>query len=312
MPELRNFNYPSSDGSSMISAAMWLPQASPEAILQITHGMSEHKERYDDFARWLADRGILVCANDHAGHGGSVSRDEDLGYIRESRPCGIMKDDMHALRGIIGEKYPGVPYFMLGHSMGSYLLRAYLADRGQGLAGAVIMGTGFTPPEASQAALERLEEQAKQYGWRHLSPFGGGKAGSGAYEGFDITHEDAARSWLTRDVEIVEKYKADPKCGFPFTLAGYKGLFQAVLEACSAEGAGKLPKGLPLLVISGGRDPVGGLGEGVRKACKMYIDAGMEDVTLRIYPDSRHEVLNELDRYDVYEYLYRYIKCHIR
>ena len=295
------FSFPSADGKTTIHAIRWLPEGKPRYILQMCHGMVEFIDRYDAFGTWLAERGVLAVGHDHLGHGDSVTSREEWGYFAEPHPSDTLVADMHSLRTLVQREYPGLPYFMLGHSMGSYLLRKYLALHGEGLAGALIVGTGFVPPAAADFGRALCGALARFRGWHYRSERVAALAmGGGAYAKFNSDGTRPEQSWLTRDTDIVKRYFADPRCTFRFTLNGYKGLFEAVSFSGKRAGAERIPKSLPLLLASGEDDPVGDLGAGVRKAEAMYRAAGIRDVTLKLYPGARHEILNEINRQEVF------------
>lgn len=295
------FSFLSADGRTTIHAVRWSPDGKPRFILQLVHGMVEFIDRYDDFARWLAERGVLAVGHDHLGHGDSVTGPEEWGYMGEANQAGILIEDMHAVRTRIRKEYPDLPYFILGHSMGSYLLRRYLALHGEGLTGAVVMGTGDVAPAVASFGGRLCAVIGKARGWHRRSPMLAKLAmGGGAYKQFDATGREPERSWLTRDTEIVRRYYAEPRCTFLFTASGYKALMDAVAFDGKPANIARIPHGLPILLVSGGRDPVGDLGEGVKRVEKKMREAGLTDVTLKLWPDDRHEVLNELNRGEVY------------
>lgn len=294
-----DFSFPSKDGRTTIHAVRWEPEnGNPSAVLQITHGMVEYIERYEDFAEYLANEGYRVVGHDHVGHGDSIVSESDWGYVGE-HPSEIWVSDMHSLRTACQEE--GLPYFMLGHSMGSYLLRQYLARHGEGLAGAIIMGTGYMPEGTVKVAMSVAKLQAAFLGWKHRSKMLQQLSYSKPYKRYNLDGTDPTNSWLTKDEAIVRKYYQDPKCTFLFTDNAYMGLFEAVLTSCSEESIAKLPKDLPVFIVSGQDDPVGDLGVGVKKVYDLYQAAGMTDVTWQLYENDRHEILNETDKEKVYK-----------
>lgn len=284
----------------------------PKAVIQLCHGMAEHIGRYDPFARHLAKRGFVVAGHDHLGHGQSVNDWGDYGYFSEGANRTLIKD-MHQMRINISKRYPDLPYFMLGHSMGSFLLREYLADYGEGLAGAIILGTGYSEPAMASLGIMATKVIAAFYGWHHRSLLVQGITYSPAYRSYSISGSDLKRNWLTKDTKVMQAFLDDPFCGFLFTLNGHRGLFQTVRASCLKENARKIPKSLPLFLASGKEDPVGGLGEGVKKVFKLYKNAGMENVSIKLYPGDRHEILNEYDRdkviNDIIKWMETYISC---
>lgn len=296
-----HFTFLSSDKETLIHAVKWLPDSRTyKAILQITHGMIEHIMRYEEFAAFLTEHGYMVVGHDHLGHGASAKRKEDLGYFAKSSPSDHLISDMHTLRITIQQNNPDIPYFMMGHSMGSYLLRKYLSLHGESLEGSIIMGTGFVPPVAAVTGLFLIYAVALLKGWRYRSPFITGIMFGKSYKQFDQTGTDFSNSWLTRDAKIVEKNHSDPYTNFKFTLNGYRGLLETVLFDCRYKNIQKIPKSLPVFFVSGDQDPVGDLGKGVRKTYDLFVKAGIKDVTIKLYKDDRHELVNELDRLDVY------------
>ena len=306
------FKYKSADKKTMIDAVRWLPDNGEyKAVLQITHGMVEYKERYMPFAEFMTENGFMVVAHDHLGHGESVSSKKDWGYMAEGHPSDILVKDMHTLRTTIQKENPGKPYFMLGHSMGSYMLRKYLAIHGEGLTGAIIMGTGCIPDNTTKLAMFIAKLQAAFFGWHHRSKLLQKLSYDKYYHQFDLTGKDASNSWLTKDEEIVKTYYADPKCTFVFTVNAYMGLFEAVLFDNQQENIEAVPKSLPLFFVSGAMDPVGGCGSGVKKVYNKFDTAGKEDITWKLYDNDRHEILNETDRDVVYHDILAWMNVHL-
>lgn len=206
----KEFSYRSADGVTEIFATKWEPDGEPKAILQIVHGMVEYIDRYDDFARFLTAKGYIVVGEDHLGHGRSVRSDEYHGYFGEKGNEWVIAD-IHELRNIMQKDYPGVPYLMLGHSMGSFLTRQYITEQdasyADGLKGVIIMGTAWQPAIALSAGklLAKL--------------FGTGKVNKSSklLEGIAfgtylkrIENPKTVSDWLTKDEAIVNKYINDP------------------------------------------------------------------------------------------------------
>ena len=295
------FKYKSADKKTMIDAVRWLPDNGEyKAVLQITHGMVEYKERYMPFAEFMTENGFMVVAHDHLGHGESVSSKKDWGYMAEGHPSDILVKDMHTLRTTIQKENPGKPYFMLGHSMGSYMLRKYLAKYRKGLDGAIVMGTGCIGDATTKLAMTLTKVMAKFHGWRYYSPFLESLTFLGPYKKYDVTGKNAPKSWLTKDTDIVKAYYSNPKCTFKFSLNAYMGLFEAVYFDNQKKNIDKIPKELPVFIVSGEDDPVGDLGKGVKKVYQKFLQAGMKDVSCKLYKNDRHEILSETDREQVY------------
>ncbi|MBR0163458.1 MAG: alpha/beta fold hydrolase [Lachnospiraceae bacterium] len=296
------FTFLSADKKTTIHAIRWQPEGEIRAVLQIAHGMVEYIDRYDEFATFLAGHGYLVSGHDHLGHGDSVRSRDDWGYIADvSRPDRVLVEDMHALRTILQTEYTDKPFFILGHSFGSYLLREYLALHGEGLNGAIVMGTGHVSQGTSLLGLSLISLISLFKGKRYRSELMRNMSYSKSYKQYDVIGHDQGNSWLTKDRAIVKAYYEEPRCTFLFTLNGYQALLEAVQYACSEEHVRLIPKDLPVLLASGAEDPVGDLSVGVRKVQEMMMHAGIRDLTCRLYPDDRHEILNETDRQQVYE-----------
>jgi alpha-beta hydrolase superfamily lysophospholipase len=292
-----NFTFLSNDGKTEVHAVKWTPEdGSVKAVLQIAHGMVEFIERYTTFAQFLTTKGYVVVGHDHIGHGQSVASQEDWGYFCEENPSDVLVEDMHKLRVLMQEEYPGIPYFMLGHSMGSFLLRKYLAFHDDNLRGAIIMGTGFIPEKLTNLALKITALVTKYKGSRYRSKLIQNLAFGLDYKGFDMTGAHPENNWLTKDVEIVKAYYNEPKCTYMFTANGYKGLFEAANFSCNPQNTAKISKKLPLFIVSGEQDPVGGRGKGVKKVYDMHKECGALDVTYKLYENDRHEILNETDK----------------
>ena len=277
-------------------------------IIQIIHGMCEYIERYLPFIEYLATKGFIVVGHDHLGHGQSIKSPDDLGYFGEPNPSDLLIQDIHSLRKIIVKKYPNLPYFMCGHSMGSYLLRQYICTYSKGLAGIIILGTGYMSPCESLLALGFINVLSCFKGIKHKSNLTKKISFElGPYSKYDHQKKDLNNSWISRDPEIVKKYYEDKNCQFDFTLNGYYGLVQSIRYSCDPSNVAKIKKDIPILFVSGDCDPVGNNGEGVRKSYEIMKLIGSVDVSMKLFMGSRHEVLNELNKDEVYEYILNWI-----
>lgn len=298
--------FDSRDNENKIHAMKWIPESkTPICILQIIHGMAEYIERYDEFAENMAQKGILVVGEDHLGHGKSVGENGTYGYFCERDAATVVVRDSHRLKKMIQEQYPGVPYIILGHSMGSFILRNYLCRYGTGIQAAVIVGTGMQPKAVlaagkAVAAVQKLFKDSK-YPSSLLNAI--------AFGGYNkrIKGNRTVMDWLTKDEKIVDAYIQDPLCGFTFTVNGFQTIFELVSRLYKSDNLEKIPKELPILFMSGADDPVGDYGKGVNKACRSLVDAGMKRVQMKLYNDDRHEILNETDRTKIYEDIYIWI-----
>lgn len=296
------FQFLSNDSRTRIHAIEWVPEGEVRAVLQMCHGMVEYIDRYDAFATYLAERGYYVVGHDHLGHGQSIQSKEHYGYFHETHGNQYVIGDIHRLRTMTQKKYPDVPYFMMGHSMGSFLLRQYITMKGEGLAGAVVMGTGYQPLAVLQAGQQACKMIAKVKGWKYRSEF----VNNLSFGSFNKKFEPAEtpKDWVTSDKEIRDAYEKDPLTSFTFTVNGYYHMFEGMKVLETKGSVEKIPVDLPVFFVAGQDDPVGNFGKGVARIYKKYKDAGIKKVDMKLYPGDRHEILNETDRAQVYEDLY--------
>ena len=301
MAKKEYFTFLSSDKKTKIHGVSWTPESGEyTAVLQICHGMTEYVERYHEFAAYMTEHGYLVVGHDHLGHGDSVRSREDWGYIADERGEQYMIADIHKVRKITQRENPGLPYFILGHSMGSYLLRKYITRYGQGLSGAIIVGTGSVPDVVLKTGMRTAECIALLKGWRHRSRLMEKLVFSGSFRKFSMGSEDPENNWLTKDVSRIEKYYGEPRCSFHFTLNGFYNVMKVVSFDNQMKYMNRIPKDLPIVLLSGKNDPVGDLGRGVKRVEKQLRKAGIQDLYCKLYANDRHEILNETDRDVVY------------
>lgn len=302
MAQKEKFQFLSYDKKTNIHAIRWVPDSGEyKAILQITHGMLEYINRYHELAEYLTVHGFLVVGHDHLGHGESITTQADWGYIAQKNGSDCMVEDMHQLRIMIQGENLKIPYFMLGHSMGSYLLRKYITRYNQGLSGALIVGTGYVENSTIKSAMVLIKLIAAVGGWRYRSRFLEKIVFSGEYKKFDMNGTFPKENWLTRDPEIVDWYYKEPRCTFRFTLNGFYSLFETILHANQTEHIEKIPKTLPIILLSGSHDPVGDLGVGVKKVYTQLQSSGIKDISCKIYKEYRHEIINEIGKDIVYQ-----------
>ena len=304
MAKKREFYFKSCDGVNRIHTVEWSPEDGVvRAVLHIVHGMAERVERYDDFARFMADKGYLVVGDDHLGHGKTAAAPTDFGYIGEDGAHLLVKDE-HRLQRHMKQLYPVVPYIILGHSMGSYITRRFISIYGDDVDACLILGTGFQSAAETGAGLTIAGLIGRLRGERHRSDFLT-ELGFGKYCA-RIENPRTESDWLSRDEKVVDDFKNDPLCDFIFTVDGFKALLTLVREDCDDRTAQKVPKELPIYILSGAEDPVGQYGEGVMKTYEQYKQAGIENLQVKIYPEMRHEILNELGKEEVYEDILRW------
>lgn len=264
-------------------------------ILQLAHGMLEHIEYYGEFAGWLADHGVIVAGHDHLGHGRTAAGGEEkFGFFAEQNGYVYLVKDLNRVRSYMTERFPRLPYFLMGHSMGSFLVRRYLTAFGEGLDGAILMGTGHQPQSQVRLGLALAGTASVILGADYRSEL--------IQKLFQRVMNQRLRpartpmDWLSTDEEQVDRFVSDPYCAYAFTCSAYRDLLRMISDAESRKLMQRVPKDLPLLLISGDEDPVGEYGKGVKRACKAYQRAGLKHVELLLYPGCRHELVIEKNR----------------
>ena len=301
----QEFTYPSTDGIHKIHAVEWLPEGEPRAVVQIVHGVAEYALRYDPLARYLTEHGFLVCGEAHLGHG-LTADDGKFGYFGPRNGWDFVVRDVRKLRKLEGEKHPGIPYVMLGHSMGSFLTRTYLIRWPGTVDAAVLSGTG--------------QEAAP------LVALGRGMSGMiGSLRGRDYVSDlvydmsmgsynkpfrpnQTTGDWLSRDMERVKAFRDDPLCSFRPTVTMFRDMLGGIQFIGRKKNLAKMDKNTPVYFLSGDHDPVGSMGKGVEKVARMFRQAGCRDVTVKLYPDGRHEMFNEINRQEVMDDLLAWLE----
>ena len=299
------FYYDSYCGTNKIHAVKWVPNGTPVCIVQILHGMAEYIERYEEFAIFLTQRNIMVVGEDHLGHGKSMGNNPP-GYFCEKEPDKTIIENVHILKDMIREEYPDVPYVILGHSMGSFMVRNFAHKYGKEVDGIVVSATGLLPKVILPVMKLMVAILQMFQGSRHVSRFMN-KIAFGSYLN-RIKNPKTSFDWLSVNEENVQKYINDNLCGFIFTLNGFKTLAGLCTGLYDTDKIADMPKELPMLFIYGDEDPVGEYGKAVEKSCQMYVDAGMNRVSKILYPGKRHELLNEDNRFEVMQDIYEWIQ----
>lgn len=310
MIKREEITYDSRDNETKIHAIRWIPiKGEIKGVLQIVHGMVEHIERYDDFANYMADKGFVVVGNDHLGHGASVKKDSDRGYFCKKDGETILVRDVHRLKKLTQKAFPGKPYFILGHSMGSFITRKYIMEYGKGIDGAIIMGTGSKSVHLLELGVCLTKVLSKIHGERYRSKFINNRA-FGSFNN-QICSARTQHDWLTKEEKQVDAYESDEKNNFIFTLNGYETLFKIFIYIQKEENFENVRKDLPVFFMSGADDPVGDCGEGVKKAYELLRRVGYSKLYMKLYEEDRHEILNESDRDIVYKDIENWIKQQI-
>ena len=298
MSSVREDIYYNSNGAGQIHACLWSGDFQPKSIVQIVHGIAEHVYRYDEFANYLNEQGFVVVAEDHMGHGASTAADNVRGYFRGGWFVAI--EDTMKLMDIAKERFGDLPYILFGHSMGSFMARTILAKYPDtGLAGCVICGTGWQSEGLLSAGIPLCNTICRISGEKKPSKF----LKQMVFGGYNqrVEHKRTDCDWLSRDEKVVDAYIADPLCGFTASAGLMRDMMLGIRYVQQKENLSRMNKKLPCLFVAGGDDPVGPYGNGVRKAAKAFEEAGMEQIKTKIYPLCRHEILNEINRAEVYE-----------
>ncbi len=292
MIKKEEFTIDSRDGKTALHAVKWLPETEPVCILQIIHGMNDYIQRYEEMAQYFAGKGILVVGDDHLGHGSSVSKGGQYGYICETDGATVMVRDEHRLKKTIQQQYPGVPYLIFGHSMGSFILRNYLIRYGSGIDGAIICGTGNPAKWQLVAGKFVTTLLGKLRGDHYVSGFVANMT-SKAYMKV-IENPRTCHDWICSDPKVVDAYAKDPQGGgFTFSVNAYHVLYELADRMQNKKELAKMPKKLPVLIVSGTEDPVGERGKAPQKLYDDFLNLDMTKVTFKLYNGCRHELYNE-------------------
>lgn len=305
------FRFPSTSSGVPVRVRVWNPVSrSPRAVVQISHGMVEHIDRYDAFARFLAANGFAVYGNDHLGHGGTARTPDDIGFFGDRGGWECLVEDMATLTKLARERHPGLPCFLYGHSMGSFLARSYAFRHPDiQLAGMLLTGTNFLPRITSMAGLALFSTARMLFGHRSRPV----RLDRILFGNYNRPFEPARtpRDWLSRDESIVDAYMLDPLCGFVFTTSAYQELMRGLSEIVRQDRIRRMDPALPVWIGCGEFDTVGNCGEGARRTAEAFQAAGLAPPTLKVYPGARHELLNETCRDEVYGDICRWLESRL-
>lgn len=301
------WEYQSSNKEQQIVATLWEPEQTPVGIVQILHGMREHMGRYEDFARFLNSAGYVVCGHDYIGHGRTALRWGYYGYFGKSQGAKYLVEDGALLTKILAEKYPNLPLFLLGHSMGSLIGRIEITKVPQLLSGFICMGT-LGKNKAAPLFRAFVAGTAKSKGPRANSLIANKMMDT--LTGRGMSPAENIDNWLTHDLEQVQRYSEDPHTRFRFTVQGYADLLDLLIAANRSKWYQKVPKNLPILLVSGGQDPISNLAEDLPEIERGLYREQVQDVRCIIYEGMRHEVLNEIDHDIVYQDILDWINDH--
>lgn len=304
------FFFPSQDGRHRCAASLWTPEGGTlRGVVQIVHGVAEYIDRYEPFARYLAEHGFAVCGEDHLGHGRTVD-DGKYGYFGKKDGWTMVTADVRRLRRLMGERFPGVPYFLLGHSMGSFLTRTYLCKYPGTVDGAILSGTGQEKAALVAAGKAVASAVCAAKGADAVSPLVN-RLSLGAYNKQFKPNRTTA-DWICRDEAVVDAYLKDPFCTFMPTAGMFRDMMGGLQYISSESALSRMDPRTPVYLFSGDQDPVGSNGEGVKKVYGYFKAHGTCDLTMKLYPGGRHEMLNEINKGEVYADVLAWLEGHLR
>ena len=293
------FFFPSSDGKTLIHVNQWTPsERRILGVVQIAHGVAEYGARYAPFARFLCGHGFVVVANDHLGHGQSLIPGGPMVYLGEKDGWWNVVDDMECLRSRVAKVFPDRPYFLFGHSMGSFLSRTHLIRYPGRLDGCILCGTGHQSPALIAGGKLIADREIRRLGKKAFSARADDLAFGAYNKAFAPTR--TRFDWVSASEENVDAYIADPLCGGDTTLGLFRDMLDGLSYITRQSNMDKMDPDLPVFFIAGDQDPVGDMGKGVRKAHDCFKKAGIRDLSIKLYHGLRHEILNEASRQYVY------------
>lgn len=301
---MRRFKIRDKEGFSVACRAWETEDMAPKAVLQVLHGMAEHSGRYGELAEFFLQRDIATYASDHRGHGFTAEEGGQWGCFADEDGWEKVLSDIGRLNEAIKKRYPGVPVFLLGHSMGSFLARDYMHDHDS--AGVILSGSAFKSPWEIRPA-KILASVQKTFLGRHAPARLLDRLSFGSFNR-SFAPNRTSFDWLNREWKAVDEYVRDPWCGFVCTVGFFDDLLGGLLRINSPEYIGTGLKDVPILMLSGEKDPVGSDGRDLEILYELFGNSGYGDVERISIPGARHEILNETDRHETYETIYRWIK----
>ncbi len=309
--EYSEFFFPSRSGLTQIHVNQWLPSdGAIRGVIQIAHGVAEYGKRYEPFAEFLCENGFAVFADDHLGHGKSLIPDRPMVYLGEEDGWWNVVEDLEELRKIIEERFPQLPTYLFGHSMGSFLTRSHMILHPGSYDGYILCGTGHPGAMTIRSGMFLANCKIRKHGKAAYSPFMD-KMAFGNYNK-KFAPNRTTFDWGSYNAENVDAYLADPLCGGQTTLGLFRDMFEGLGYITKKSNIAKMDKNAPVLFISGNDDPVGDMGKGVRKACARFKESGVGDVQMKLYPKLRHEILNEKENRIIYKDVLLWLDAHLK
>jgi len=305
--EMKNRTLIAADGLKIYCYIFKPVNREPKGIVQIVHGLGEHAGRYIEFATKLAKNGYVVCAEDHRGFGRTAISKEQIGHISDSNGHSLIINDMYTLLSHVRIEYPKLPYFIFGHSMGSFLTRSFMIKHAHIIDGIILSST-----KGEKLFIENFGHlianiQKSIFGVRakanllHSMTMGG-------YGKKYFKNEKSSKAWLTSDEEMRKELKEDEYYATgPASIETYVQLFNILDEIQNESNLQKINKNIPILLISGEKDPVGNFGLGIKWLYELYKKIGVRDVEIKLYKEGRHELLKDKCRYDAMDFMLNWL-----
>ena len=299
-----DYELPVSEGY-VLKGHIW-ENESPKAVVMLCHGMAEHIARYDDFATFLANNGYIVVGYDQRGHGATAGSVENLGYMSDNDNFVALVEDLHETNKMVKEKYPNLKIFLLGHSMGSFVSQRYIQLYSDTIDGVILSGSALNKGLLFKVGYKLAKHICKKHGRKYHSELMNNMSFGSYNKKFKPNRTEY--DWLSRNEENVNKYIADPYCGTLFTVSFFMDMIHLFL--IMGPDFANVRKDLPIYIMSGEMDPVGSMGKATKKLAEEYKKNGVSDVELKLYPEGRHEMLNEINREEVYQNVLNWINKH--
>lgn len=305
-----DFTFTSRDKTE-IKVYKWVPtNQKPKGVVQIAHGMAETAARYERFAEVLTKRGLIVYANDHRGHGKTAASIEELGYLGDEGAFELLVEDMAKLSDIIEKENSTLPIYLFSHSMGSFAAQRYIMDYKGNIEGLILSGSNGEQGLILKAGKTVVRATMAVKGRKFKSKF----IDTLIFGGFNKKFEPkkTGSEWLTRDTDELDKYVKNPYCGTLFPVSFYDEFIENLEYIENKNNFLKIPKDLPILILSGNQDPVGDFGKGVEKLYHRYENRGVRDLKMKLYEGARHELLHETNRAEVMRDIVEWVEKRIR
>lgn len=305
----RHFTFESEDGQEIMTYTWEPSNGKAKGVVQIAHGMAEHALRYEEFAEFLTQAGYIVYANDHRGHGQSALSMNDQGWLGPERGFKLLIEDMAILSKKIKSEHPELPLFLFSHSMGSFATQRFIMDYPGQVDSVILSGSNGKQGRILSLGLLVAKLESRIKGIRKKSKLLNDLSFGAYNKRFAPTR--TGYDWLTRDEQAVDKYIADPYCGEVFPGGFYVEFFKTLRYIEDESNFVKIPRELPILIVSGSQDPVGDFGKGVKELHERYRKLGVKDLEMRLYEGARHELLNETNKREVMQDLVTYLDARI-